>query len=400
MRIRSDETYWLLKNGLLTVHPSLQKSSECDVLIVGGGVTGALIAYQCCLDGYKVVMIDKRDIATGSTSATTSMLQYEIDEPLYSLKAKVGANIAVDSYLEGVKAIERLEKIIKDLKLKCGFRHKESLYMMRSEKDDNWMADEYSERRKAGLKVKMLTKTSIRNQYGAETAGGILSAVGASVDAYALTHQLLQYCIQNYGCSVYDHTELKEVVYNHNGTHAAFVGGDFKISFQSIVYATGYETLLPEKVVRLISTYAFVTEPITSLSKSFLNTLFWDTQDPYFYMRSTEDGRLLIGGGDEDFKRPDKRDRLIEKKELELVTQFYQLFPKLKIIPDFSWAGTFGVTQDSLPFIGPDPKKADTFYVLGFGGNGITFSVMGMQIISDAMAGRPNRFIEYFRFGR
>jgi glycerol-3-phosphate dehydrogenase len=78
MRIRSDETYWLLKNGLLTVHPSLQKNVTCDVLVVGGGITGALMAYQCGLDGYRVILIDKRDIALGSTSATTSMLQYEI----------------------------------------------------------------------------------------------------------------------------------------------------------------------------------------------------------------------------------------------------------------------------------------------------------------------------------
>src|SRR5688572_22297364 len=102
MKLRSKETYWLLKNGLIASYPSLQKNISCEVLIIGGGITGSLMAYQLSQEGYKTVLIDKRDIAMGSTCATTAMLQYEIDEPMYSLIAKVGENAAVDSYREGV----------------------------------------------------------------------------------------------------------------------------------------------------------------------------------------------------------------------------------------------------------------------------------------------------------
>ncbi|MBA4056261.1 MAG: FAD-dependent oxidoreductase, partial [Marivirga sp.] len=85
MKLRSKETYWLLKNGLIQSYPSLQKDIRCNILIIGAGVTGALMAYQFSQEGYKTVLIDKRDVAMGSTSATTAMLQYELDEPLYSL---------------------------------------------------------------------------------------------------------------------------------------------------------------------------------------------------------------------------------------------------------------------------------------------------------------------------
>lgn len=397
MRIRSDETYWLLKNGLLTVHPSLQVNKQCDVLVVGGGITGALMAYQCGVDGYNVILIDKRDVAFGSTSASTSMLQYEIDEPLYSLKKKVGKKVAVDCYLEGVDAINKLETLVNDLSLNCGFDRKESLYLIRSSKDEKWMQEEFNARLEAGLQVQMLSKDAIREKYQAVCQGGILSSSGASIDAYSFTHQLLEVCKCKFGLQIYDHTELTGIQ-----EHKATVTGGFEILFKSIIYATGYEsqTQLPKKVAKLISTYALVSEPMPSLSEPLENTLFWDTGDPYFYMRATEDNRLLIGGVDENFKNPVKRDRLIERKEVELVERLGSIFPQLHIIPDFSWAGTFGVTRDSLPFIGPYPGKPDTYYALGFGGNGITFSVMGMEIISDAIAGRPNRFIEYFKFGR
>jgi glycine/D-amino acid oxidase-like deaminating enzyme len=82
------------------------------------------------------------------------------------------------------------------------------------------------------------------------------------------------------------------------------------------------------------------------------------------------------------------------------VEKFQQFIPGIKFIPDFSWAGTFGVTKDALPFIGAHPDYPNSFFMLGFGGNGTTFSIMGMEVLSDAIAGRPNKFLEYFKFNR
>ena len=82
MRLRTFESFWLLKNGLLYTYPTLQKNIKTEILVIGGGITGALISDALMDAGYEVTLIDRRDIGQGSTSATTSMLQYEIDEPL------------------------------------------------------------------------------------------------------------------------------------------------------------------------------------------------------------------------------------------------------------------------------------------------------------------------------
>lgn len=71
-----------LKNGLLATFPPLTSNADCDVIVLGGGITGALIAHTLCKKGVAVVVIDKRDIGWGSTSASTAMLQYEIDTEL------------------------------------------------------------------------------------------------------------------------------------------------------------------------------------------------------------------------------------------------------------------------------------------------------------------------------
>ncbi len=401
MKLRSKETYWLLKNGLITPYPSLQKNISCDVLIIGGGITGSLIAYQLSQEGYRTVLIDKRDIAMGSTSATTAMLQYEIDEPLYSLIAKVGENPAVDSYREGVLAITKLRKIVKTVHADCGFNRKDSLYVANSPQDKEWLRQEFLSRQKFLLDVKWLTSSQLKSQYGVVGEAAILSTAAASMDAYKLAHTLLSYSIKHYGLKVYDHTSAEKVTYQES-VNSIITDAECVITSKKIVYASGYETqqMLKKNIVTLNSTYAFVSEPLVKIPRALQDTLFWNTEDPYLYLRSTADNRILVGGGDEHFKNAARRDRLIDKKELFLLESVRKLMPGLALIPDFSWAGTFGVTKDALPYIGSHPDYPDSYFVLGFGGNGITFSVMGMQIISDALAGKHNKFLEYFSLTR
>lgn len=401
MKIRSKEPYWLLRNGILNSYSSLRKNISCDVLVVGGGITGALMAYQIAREGFQTVVVDKRDIGTGSSSATTSMIQYEIDEPLYRLMETVGKDAAIDVYREGVKAIHKLGEIVGNINSDCGFSYKQSLHFAETLKHAEHLKQELECRKMAGINARWLTKEDIKAEYSLISAGGILSETAASMDAFRFTHALMQYTIQNFSLQVYDHVEVKSVDYETN-KNFVYLDTGAVIECNRIIYATGYETheLLNTSIGKLISTYACISEPFDTLPKALTETLFWNTEDPYFYFRTTHDNRILMGGEDVKFKNPLRRDALIEKKEADLVSKFKTKLEDIDFVADFSWAGTFGATKDSLPYIGPHPDFPNSYFMLGFGGNGITFSIMGMEIISDAIAQRPNKFLEYFKFKR
>jgi glycine/D-amino acid oxidase-like deaminating enzyme len=66
----------------------------------------------------------------------------------------------------------------------------------------------------------------------------------------------------------------------------------------------------------------------------------------------------------------------------------------------FSWAGTFGASDDSLGFIGPMPGRPRTLYALGFGGNGITTSALASRIVTDMVLGRANDDARLYRLDR
>src|SRR6476619_1248404 len=98
MDLRTHYPYSLLRYGLINSYPSLDKNISTEVAVLGAGITGALVAWHLCREGIECVVLDKRHVAMGSTAASTSLIQYEIDKPLYQLIDLVGYDHAVQSY--------------------------------------------------------------------------------------------------------------------------------------------------------------------------------------------------------------------------------------------------------------------------------------------------------------
>lgn len=401
MRLRTYESFWLLTNGLLYSYPSLHDHHEtADVAVIGGGITGALISHALMEKGYSVVLLDKRDIANGSTSATTSMLQYEIDVPLYQLAGMIGEEQAARCYTSGIEAIRQLGELIGKYQLDCGFEQKESLYIAREKKHLDWLKQEFEIRRKHGLGVSWLTASDIKSRYGITCYGGILSEVAGSVDAYRLAHKLIAFNASR-GMKVYDQTVIEETNYDAGGC-LIMTGNNSTVRCRKLIYCTGYEAteLLKEKTAEVFYTYACISEQNIVIPEKLKKTLVWDTGSPYLYMRSTDDGRLLIGGEDAHIRHTFFQNKIKERKSRKLQRMLAKLVPGISFTEDFSWAGMFGTTKDGLPYIGESPEFPGALFVLGFGGNGIIFSVQGMKIITDLLEGKKSELAHCYRFGR
>lgn len=175
-----------------------------------------------------------------------------------------------------------------------------------------------------------------------------------------------------------------------------------KVRAKWIVFATGYEVVevLKRDIVNLNSSFAFVSEPIESFPGWWEKCLLWETARPYFYMRTTVDGRAIVGGEDANYRNPLRRDAAIGKKAAKLEKRFREMFPAIDFQPAYAWAGTFGETEDGLAYIGSVPELPRCFFTLGFGGNGITYSVIAAEIVRDTIEGRKHPDARLFRFDR
>lgn len=400
MNLTTGYPYWLINSGLVATYPKLEHSIKTDVVIIGGGISGALAAYYISNAGLECKVVDARSIGLGSTCASTSLLQYELDKPLSILADQIGFHSAARAYVMCSEAIDTLQIISEKIKFKL-FEKQKSLYFAVNKKDKKLIESEFTYRKKAGFQVQFLDKKEVRQRFGFSAPAAILSSQGASTDAYLLTHALLQSIIKN-GNEVFDRTVISKIEYNRNGVKL-FTEKGHRITANKIVNASGYEIteFVNKKIVKLNSTYALASEHIESPIPVWKDkTLLWNTADPYLYMRLTKDNRVIIGGRDEEFYNTSKRDKLIKKKSSLLKKDFSKLFPEIELIPEFSWTGTFGSTKDALPYIGTYNKTPHTYYALGFGGNGITFSVIAAEIIRDMITGKKNKDAFLFSFDR
>ncbi len=400
MRLRTFESFWLLKNGLLHTYPMLQKNLSADIVVIGGGITGALVSHSLMEEGYGVTLIDRRDIGQGSTSATTSMLQYEIDTPLFELAEKIGEAEAAQCYQAGIAAVKDLKKLVDKTKIDCGFALKKSLYIAHNAKAAKNLYQEFEIRDKHKLGVQWLTASQVMRGYGVASHGAILSDTAASVDAYKLAHELIALNVKR-GMQVFDQTEIKRFSFNTRHPEITTTEGH-KVKTKKIIFCSGFEStlLLKEKVAELIYTYACVSEQHIKVNNNLSGVLIWDTNDPYLYMRTTDDGRLLVGGEDSPFKETIMQQEIKERKATLLIRKLNKTIPDINFVEDISWGGVFGSTKDGLPYIGASPEYKNALFVLGFGGNGITFSAQGMKIIPQLLKGEENELAYFYRFGR
>lgn len=401
MDLHTHQNFWPIKNGLIQDFPSLQKSVKTDIVVMGAGISGALIADLLCQENYDVIMLDKRHSGHGSTAASTALLQYEIDTPLSKLIPKVGVSHAVRSYKLCLKSIKDLEKICKKYPKQSDFKNKPSFQFTSTKADLKNHREEFKLRKIHGIsKVNWLSPEDIEEKFGFTKAGGILSTDGAEVDPFKLTHYLIKSHWKK-NLRLFDNTEVVNIQHKKNGVILKTDTG-FEVHAKKLVIACGYESqkYLTKKIEIQKSTYAIVSEVVEEKNLWHKNSLIWETADPYIYLRQTADRRILIGGKDDSFYNPQKRDQSLDRKVKSLEKSFKDLFPQIPFKTDYKWAGTFCGTKDGLPYIGSIPERPHTYFALGFGGNGITFSVIASQIIADLIGNRKNEDQALFSFNR
>lgn len=398
-KLRSGESLWSELAGQAPTHTPLTGDVECEVVVLGAGVTGALIARHLAKAGVSVVLIEEREVGHGSTAASTGLLQYEVDTPLVELIAKVGETAAVHAYRRGLKAIEESEAIAQTSPMACGFSRRSSLYFCSEPADLHDLEQEYECRRHFGFDVQWLRREELRAECSIDSAGAIRSLGDAQIDPLRFTWQLVQAAIDE-GARVFDRTHAQRI--DETSASVELHSASGRIRANKIVYATGYQSAkyLGRTVGSLHSTYAAASRPGLEVPGWSTDGLLWETARPYFYARRTDDGRTIIGGEDTDAAQDHDRDALFDRQIGRLLARFQALFPRADFVPEFAWAGTFGETKDGLAYIGQLPERPHAYFALGYGGNGITFSVIAAQLIADLYRGRQNADAAVFRFDR
>lgn len=395
--LRSGSPVWLRSRRLALDTAVLDGNVRADVVVVGGGVSGALVTDALLRSGLTVIAVDRRGFVKGSTPASTALLQFEIDQPLTVLSEAIGETDAARAYWRSATAVEYLRGRIEDLGVRCDFRERETVYLPGNVLDARALAKEATARARIGLRSRFAGEEETRTLTLMEAQGSIVSAGCAEVDPVKLVLGLWRLATER-GARLFEPVEVTAVEESRDGVTLATRDGQ-EMSARHAVFATGYELLpfVPSEGHAIKSTWAMATAPQPKkLWPS--RALIWEAAEPYLYMRTTADGRIVVGGEDEDFEDDDVRDAATPKKIKTIQKKLKAYLPDVAAEADFVWSGCFGESDTGLPTIGLVPGMKRSFAVMGYGGNGVTFSAVAAQLIQRAVIGLKDPDADLFAF--
>jgi glycine/D-amino acid oxidase-like deaminating enzyme len=396
-RLRTGRPVWSdTPHPQLATH-ALKQSLKCDVAIVGAGISGAFMADALSRHYDRVVVLDRRAPAMGSTHASTAMLQFEIDTPLSELAGRIGHARAVRAWQCSYRATRDLIRMVRAEKIPCDLAERAALYLCGGDLGRRGMEKEARARNRAGLDCEFLSGRELRARYGIDRTGAVLSPGAAVADPVALARGLLRKARAR-GARIFAPAEVHDVMATSHGV-VLDVGSHF-LEARAAVFCTGYEMLkgVPSRGMKITSSWAAATAPRADYPGWLDRTLVWEAATPYIYMRTDTRGRLIVGGEDADLDSPSYRAETLNRKAVRLADKTRRLLPGVKPQWTHSWAGAFGESADGLPVIDAVPDMPNCFTVMGFGGNGTIYSMIAAQLMPGLMKGRLSSDARVFGF--
>jgi glycine/D-amino acid oxidase-like deaminating enzyme len=396
--LRDSRPLWI-DTPRVSVRSSKQPArSSYDVIIVGAGISAALVANALADGNRSILVIDKRSPVKGSSIASTAMIQHEIDVPLHQLQGMIGKPDANRVWQRSARAVMRLNEIVQSLDISCAMKRKKTLYLAGDELGSRALRTEADARNDAGIKASFLDKNSVMAEFGLDRSGAILSDISASANPGQLTAGLLR-STQSRGVEIVSGLEITALKSIGGEVVAATADGRL-LSAGNIVFCTGYEFLetLASDKHEIISTWALASKPGIALPDWLNSHIVWEASDPYLYFRTSQDGRLVVGGEDESNENAYQSASKLKSKT-ETIRRKVSALLRIDIgEPEYRWAAAFGSTSTGLPLIGEVPDMKNVYSVMGFGGNGITFSQIAAEIVSSAVNGGRDPDADLFAF--
>ncbi len=346
----------------------LTKDIKCDVLIVGGGFSGAAAAAQFLQKGLKVVLIEKNIVGGSSSGRSAGFLTPDSELELHQLVRRYGTKAAAEIWQAPVSGIERIVDAVKTFDIQCGLLRQDSLFLGLGKGCAGAVESELECRKSVGF--------TDQRTYDAEQLPEILGAQGYTAGIrYGGTYginplrflQGFKDVLVDNGMQIFESTAMERLDDHTAYTHAGSVTADHIIV--AVDKLSNSISPLADEVFHA-QTFLSVTEPLTDkeiriLFPSGEQMQCWDSKLVYSYFRLTGDNRLLLGGGTpittflkDAYNNPGVIKRVIK--------DFRSHFPGLGGLSFMQfWPGQIDMTRDLLPVIARPPQHPHIRFILG-----------------------------------
>jgi len=386
-----------------TVHafdaPPLQADLATDVCVIGAGIAGLTTAYLLAREGKSVVVIDARGVGAGETAMTTAHLSSEIDATFKEIQKLHGPDGARLAWASHRAAIDRIERLCHDEAIDCGFERVNGYLFLGPNDKERMLDEELEAARGAGAKVVKLPQADVE---GFKSGPCLRFAGQAQFHPLRYLHGLAQACTRRQ-VQIFGATRAVSAT----GEGGAVVATDrgHRIISQAIVVATNSPFVDLVAIHTKQAPYHSYAIGARAAAGSITPALYWDTEDPYHYVRLHRSSNRELGGdndepidilivGGEDHKAGQASDADARFSRLE--SWMRERYPAAGEV-EFRWSGQVMETVDGLAFIGRNPLDADNVYIAtGDSGMGMTHGTIAGMLLTDLILRRDNPWTELY----
>jgi len=378
----------------IAVRPALAEDTTANVCIVGAGIAGMTTAYLLAREGKSVIVLDDGPIGGGMTGRTTAHLVTALDDRYFELErlhGEDGARLAAQSH---AAAIDRVEEIVNTEKIDCDFERLDGYLFVPPGESKKILSDELEAIHKAGLNEVELVDRAPIDSY--DTGNALRFPRQGQFHPLKYLAGLAK-AIERDGGRIYCDTHASKI---EGGERARIETSQGPVvTADAVVVATN--TPVNDLVAIHTKQAGYMTYVLGARVPhgSVTRALYWDTPDPYHYIRlqqvpeGSRNSDLLICGG-EDHKVGQKDDANRRFAVLERWTR--ERFPMMREI-EFRWSGEVMEPVDGLAFIGRNPMDHDNVFIAtGDSGNGMTHGTIAGILLTDLIMGRQNEWAEIY----
>ncbi len=383
-----------------TEYPALTRDLAADVCVVGAGIAGLTTAYLLARQGRRVIVLESGTIGGGQTSRTTAHLSSEVDDSYCEIERLHGsraARLVADSHM---RAIDQIERIVQDEKIECDFARVDGFLFAPPGGDTELLDQELAAARRAGLTGAQHVERAPLGDF--DTGPAIRFPDQGQFHPLKYLNGLTA-AITRMGGQIFNHTHVIKI--RGGATARVLTRHQHVVKAKAVVTATNspisdrFGIHLKQEAYR---TYVIgVKMPEGAVQKA----LFWDTLDPYHYVRTqhfaAKDGQagydlLIVGGEDHKTGQEDNGDERYSRLEEWTHYRFKQAGEVA-----FRWSGQVMEPLDGLAFIGNDLTNGpNVFMATGDSGMGMTHGTIAGMLLTDLITGRRNRWAALYDPGR
>lgn len=383
-------SYWLDTSepfGSATAGPV---QGNCDVAVIGGGLTGSSAALALAKKGARVVLLEAETIGHAASGRNGGMCNNGFAQDYGTMSAKLGKDVADRLYRAFDAGVDTVERLVAEEKIDCSFARVGKIKLAtKPEHYDKLARSQELLAANVDPDTEMVSRADLAGEVGSDRFyGGLIYRKGAGMHVERFVRGLAEAAARR-GVEMHEHTPMM-------GLRPAPGGGQQidtpkgRLVAKQVLLASGTSQIGPLGWIRRrivpVGAFLIVTEPLPLETLDRLlprRRMAVDTKNLVTYFRTTPDNRLLLGGR----ARFAVSNPASDQKSGEILrASLHDIFPELRDVRiDYCWGGMVDMTRDRLPRAG---ERNGIYYSMGYSGHGTQMSTLMGTIMAEVMDGR------------